>query len=111
MSLKSIKKAVVEFINVNRQMGNTTIAIESALKHGAYFIINCQYQKQILKNKYPHLKIYTLSELENGRLIGVDRGPIVIDPSVVFELCSYADMTIDTPINKPLSNQINVKIS
>ncbi len=115
MSLKSIKKAFREFIEHNRQTGSTTIAIESALKHNAYFIVINHMQKQLYNKKYPHLKIYTIYELESGRFVGNDKCPIIIDPSVVFQLCSEFD---DKPepskeiiTNQPLNNQVNVKLS
>lgn len=115
MSLKPITRTLRDFIEHNRQTGSTTIAIESALKHGAYYIVTNYSQKQLYNKKHPHLKIFTVTELESERFVGYDKCPVIIDPSVIYQLCCGLEYTakhpVDITINQPLNNQVNVKLS
>jgi hypothetical protein len=113
-----LKTAIRNFINDNRQMYNTTICAEAALKHNAYFIVTDMMQKQKIKKLHPNLKCYTLSDFEHN-IRGLDRSAVIFDAHVVYNLCApeiseqskvtVAD--IGSVSNQPLNNQINVKLS
>jgi hypothetical protein len=83
----NLKNEIRNFIDNNRQMYNTTICVDAALKHNAYFIVLNLQEKQKLMKFYPKLKCYTLPDIEFGRIRGLDRAAVIFDPYVVRQLC------------------------
>jgi hypothetical protein len=119
-----IKEAVCNFIDDNRQTGNTMIAIESALKHDAFYIVKDMQQVYKIRKEHPDLHhIYTINEIACGKIRGNKVLPIVFDPDVVRHLCSDyfienydkkelpTNSSVSITNQTPLTNQVNIKLS
>jgi hypothetical protein len=122
MNSTELKNEIRNFINRNRQMYNTTICVDAALKHDAIFIIGNINEKHKLKKLHPKLKCYTLGDFEHN-IRGLNKSAIIFDANAVYQLChqdlveksstvTYNNqITLEIGENKPLNNQVNVKLS
>lgn len=73
-----------------RQVGSTTALAQCIKRTGGYLIVRDHQEKRRVSKEYDldQNRIFTIDEVGEGALRGLDPGPILVDPATVYKFGS-----------------------